>query len=71
MFTDQDYKNYFAAVQEIEKKMASNINFILPDISTPRIQDTLTSILKAEFKHLQLTDELFAILEEQTATAKS
>ena len=71
MFTEQDYKNYFAAVQEAEKKMISNIDFILPGISNPLIRNTLISIQKAEFEHLQLVDELFAILKEQIAAIKS
>lgn len=67
MFTEQDYQSYFVAIQETEKKMISNIDFILSGISNPRIRNILIGIRNVEFKHLQLEDELFAILEEQKA----
>jgi len=65
MFTEQDYREYFADLEKAEKKMIQCLDDILPEISDTDILKTLNSIRSDELRHLNLEKELFAILDKQ------
>lgn len=63
MFTEKDYAGYFAALQDAERKMISNLDKILFGISDNNIREVLLSIKEDEFRHLKLEKELISILK--------
>jgi demethoxyubiquinone hydroxylase (CLK1/Coq7/Cat5 family) len=62
MFTEQDYREYFADLEKAEGKMIKCLDDILPDITDAELLKTLNSIRSDELRHLNLEKELFAIL---------
>ncbi|MFA6186782.1 MAG: hypothetical protein WC770_06185 [Phycisphaerae bacterium] len=65
MFTEQDYREYFADLEKAEGKMIKCLDEILSDISDADVAKTLNSIHNDEFRHLNLEKELLAILNVQ------
>jgi len=63
MFTNNDYKQYFAAIQNADRNMVKHLNKILSQISEPQIVQKLTHIRDQEMHHLELSEELFSMLE--------
>ena len=65
MFTEQDYREYFADLKKAEGKMIQCLDNILPDITDAELLKTLNGIHNDELRHLNLEKELFAILGGQ------
>lgn len=63
MFTKHDYKQYFSAIQNADRNMVKHLNNVLSKVSEPQIIQKLTHIRDQEMYHLQLSDELFSLLE--------
>jgi hypothetical protein len=64
MFTETDYRMYFTAIRDADRKMAERLNRMIPNISEPEIVNELTHIRNQELSHLKLEEELFAILDK-------
>ena len=65
MFTEQDYRDYFAALQNAERQMIKSLNEILLELSDVEVKKILNNVRNDEFRHLKLEDELFAVLERK------
>lgn len=65
MFTEQDYKNYFSIIKDLELKMISNVNKIIPAVADPDVSKILKNIDYSEHEHLKRVDELLSFIPEQ------
>ena len=63
MFTKNEYKQYFTAIQNADKKMVKHLSEIISKISDPEIIKRLDAIKKQEQYHLTLSDELLTLVE--------
>ena len=67
MLTEKDYMDFFNDLQNAENQMITNMDEILSAVSDPYVRKILSGIRITEFRHLHLEDELFVILESQSA----
>lgn len=64
MFTKNEYRQYFTAIRNADLNMVKHINNITSKISESKIIiEKLETIKKQEEYHLQLSDELFKLVE--------
>lgn len=63
MFTKNDYKQYFKAIQNADKNMVMHLNSILSMLSDTHTIQKLTHIRDQELHHLELSEELFRLVE--------
>ena len=70
MFTEIDYENYFNAIQQLEEKMLHCVEKIISNISNAELLKILNRIREDEIAHLQLVDELFALLASAAKLTK-
>ena len=64
MFTKQDYKSYFTQARNVEIKMIGMLEDILSDVSDQKVTKVLRMILKDEFRHKTLAEEVIQSLKD-------
>ena len=62
MFDRKTYLNYFEIIKEKEETMILTLNDALSFTENPRTRDVLESILKDEYVHKKLVDEVIGQL---------
>lgn len=65
MFTDADYRDYFTAILNADKKMASSLNNIISQLSDRETITVLDGIRQDEINHIKLGQNMLDILGEQ------
>lgn len=64
MFTKRDYILYFTQARDIEIKMIGMLEDILSGVSDRKVAKVLRMILKDEFKHKTLAEEIIQSLKD-------
>ena len=64
MFTKQDYKKYFTQAMDVEIKMIGMLEDILSDVSDQKTAKVLRMILKDEFRHKILAEEIIQFIKD-------